>query len=151
MPIENWIKMFDNNDASQLSKTGAICKRVDLIFEKLQDEFIDTFGVSEDFVKLQRKRIELELLLSKQARTGNMSDQFFIDFLQDEIEEIKKFKTSKNNIWETIPWVEFEMGGMHINTFTTTVFEYYNRIKFVIKKVEAKYKPELKNKKNGRV
>lgn len=147
MPIENWIKMYDNNDPTQLSRTGKICKRVELIFEKLQDEFIDTFGVSEDFVKLQRKRIDLELLLCKQVQTGNMSDQFFIDFLQDEISEMKRYKTAKNNIWDTIPWVEFEMGGMHINTFTTTVFEYYNRVKFVMKKAEAKAKPTQNNNK----
>jgi hypothetical protein len=133
--------MYDNNDPTQLSRTGKICKRAGLIFEQLQDEFIDTFGPSEDFLKLQRKRIELELLLCKQAQTGNYSDQFFIDFLTDEIEEMKRYKNAKNNIWDTVPWIEHEMGGMHINTFTTSVFEYYNRVKFVIKKTEAKAKP----------
>lgn len=144
MPINNWIKMYDNNDLTQLSRTGKICKRAGLIFEQLQDEFIDTFGVSEDFIKLQRKRIELELLLCKQVQTGNMSDQFFIDFLQGEIDEMKKYKTAKNSIWDTVPWVEHEMGGMHIDTFKTMVFEYYNRVKFVIKKTEAKAKPVTK-------
>ncbi len=144
MPSRNWFNMFDNNDLTQLSRNGKVCKRVDEVFERLKDEFIETFGISEDFMKLQRKRIELELLLCKQVQTGNMSDQFFIDFLQDEINEMQQYKTAKNNLWDTVPWVEHEMGGMHIDTFTTTVFEYFNRVKFVMKKVEARVKPVTK-------
>jgi hypothetical protein len=147
MPSRNWFNMFDNNDLTQLSRTGKVCKHVDEVFERVKDEFMETFGISEDFMKLQRKRIELELLLCKQVQTGNMSDQFFIDFLQDEIKEMQQYKTAKNNLWDTIPWVEHEMGGMHIDTFTTTVFEYYNRVKFVMKKAEAKAKPIPKNNK----
>lgn len=134
MPIDNWIGLHDDSDITRLSKTGKICKRANVAYEKIEASFIDTFGAGKDFLLLQQKRIELELMYCKQIHTDDFSTQLFIDLLEKEIKQLTEKNSSlENKVMNLVPWVESEM-HISIDTKKTTVFEFYNRVNFIIKK-----------------
>lgn len=133
-PVENWIALHDNSDPSKLSRTGKICSRVNKAYERIEGSFIDEFGAGKEFLELQQKKIEIELMKCKQLYSNDLSTQIFIDLLQDEIDLMSNKKTESGKIRKMVPWVEFEMGGMKIDTLTTSTFEFYNRVNFIIEK-----------------
>lgn len=134
MPLENWIALHDNSDPKQLSRTGEVCKYINKAYERIEDSFIDEFGAGKEFLELQQKRIELELMKCSQIHNGDLSTQIFIDLLEDEINELSKKSENKGGkVRKMIPWVESEM-GFRINAKQTTAFEFYNMVNFIIEK-----------------
>lgn len=130
----NWIQLYDNSDPTQLSRTGKICKRAGKIFEDLEYNFIHEFGVNKEFKELQALKIEIEIMKCRQIHTGDRSSQIHIDLMQDQINEINKAKSGNQKLRKLVAWVEFEMGGMAIDTLKTTTFEFYNRVNFILEK-----------------
>lgn len=133
LPLENWICLHDKSDPTQLSRTGKICKLVNKAYERVESSFIDEFGTGKEFLELQEKRIELELMKCQQIHTRDLSNQIFIDLLEDEIELIESKKTKGDKIRKMIPWVESEM-GLRINTKETSTFDFYYMVNFILEK-----------------
>lgn len=117
-----------------MSRTGKTCKRVGKVFQDLEYNFIHEFGVNKEFKELQAIKIEIEIMKCRQIHTGDYSTQIHIDLLQDQIDEINKAKTGNQKLRKLVAWVEFEMGGMAINTTKTSTFEFYNRVNFILEK-----------------
>jgi len=133
MPVDNWIKLYDNSDPSQLSRTGKICKRVTKAFEDLEYNFIDVFGVTKEFVHMQSLRVDLEVMKCKQIYSGDFSAQIHIDLLEDEIESLGKSKENGKKLIKLIPWVEHEM-GFKIDRKNTMVSDFYEMVNFILEK-----------------
>lgn len=133
MPLINWINLNDNKDITQLSRTGKVCRYVNSAYERIEDSFIDTFGAGSDFMYTRSREIEIELMLNKQIQTGDYSTQLFIDLIQDEIDKKNAKKTEGKKLITLIPWVEFEM-GIAIDAKKITVFEFYNKVNFILEK-----------------
>ncbi len=108
------------------------------MLDKLQDEYIDTFGAPSEFMKVRRLKIKLELMYCKQVQTGDESNQFFIEMLEHEIAELEKRNTSKkSDVYDSIFYIQ-KWQGVHIPPDTLTVFMFYKYTKAIIKSVPKK-------------
>lgn len=133
MPAIKWIELYESNDLIHLSKTGKICKRASLVLDKLQDEIIDSFGASKEFLAMHQSKIELELLLSEKARTKDESLQFDIDMAELEIQEQHRSGNKKADMYSAIAWIKKQ--GINIDENTMTVFWYYKYMEFLSKQI----------------
>lgn len=145
LPLLRWINLYKKHDLTQLSRTGKICKRVELVLQGLQDQIIDEFGASEDYIKVHNKKIKLELMYCEQVKTGNKSNQFFIDLLEDEIEELSKPKISNEDIHDAVLHIE-KYQGVKLSVKELTVFEWHKYMKFITGQMEAEKANQEKHK-----
>lgn len=134
-PMYNWIRLYEEQDLKYLIKTGRICKRAEIAYNRLQDQVIDNFGVNEDFLKIIRNKIKIELYYAKQIATGDRSTQAFIDILEIQNNDLAS-KQTRGDIYELVIAVEKIM-GFKINPKKISIYDFY------------KYTNELKKLKNG--
>jgi hypothetical protein len=123
VPMYNWITLYENEDFTQLSKTGKICKRVTKVYEKLQDEIIDNFGINEDFLKVLKNKIRIELLYADQIESGNKSNQWKIEMLEIDNEMLSNQKT-KADLYDSIIAIEKYL-GVSKDPKQLTVYQFY--------------------------
>lgn len=129
MPVIKWISLYDTHDLSYISKTGNICKRAYGVFEKLQDEIIDNFGVSKEYLAYHNLKIELELLEAEKMRTDDRVIQFEIDVAEMELEKLNDTPIKKRDMYDTIVWMK--QRGISFNEDTLTIFWYYKYLQFL--------------------
>lgn len=125
----NWISLYEHSDLKFLSKTGKLCKRVEKVYESLQDEVIDTFGVNEDFLKILKNKIKIELMYAEQIETGDRSNQIFIDILEIENSELQG-KQTKADLYGSIITIEKVM-GFRLDPKKISVFDFYKYSKVI--------------------
>ena len=97
----------------------------------LQNEFIATFGIDENYASYLRKQIEIELLKIKMVKTKDRSLETMIDILEIELQDVTNKEQSKSLNDNTIA-VEKYM-GFKLSVKEVTVFEYYSYIKAIEK------------------
>lgn len=132
IPAVNWFKMYEDADYTQLSRTGKVCGRAQSVHEKLQDQLIDTFGVSEEFKKLHELRKKLEIKRAEYARTGNKLLLFNIDMIAYQIKELSKSDQKKTNLYHAIAWIKDN--GITFDENTLTLFWYYTYLEYLSEK-----------------
>lgn len=117
--------MHQQDDLTQLSRTGKICKRVRIVFEKIRDEIIDTFGVSSEFLNIHQSNIKLELLRCEYMHTKDRTLIFEIQieekFLEDMLKPMKSI-----NLFDAMIWIKKQQQvSFDENTITTFWFLKY--------------------------
>lgn len=117
--------MHQKNDISKLSRNGKICKRVRVVFEKIRDEIIDTFGASEEFLKLHRAHINLELLECELLHTGDKTLKFHIQMEEKIIADLMKPLSLKNDLYEAMVWIKKQQISFNENEVSTFWFLKY--------------------------
>lgn len=130
----NWINIYEKNDLSYISRTGKLCKRAPKVYDKLSDELVDTFGVSEDYMKILRLKIKVEMLWGTIIETKDRSKKVFIDMYEIEIEELKA-KNKKSDLFDMIIAIE-ENVGVKMNYKTLTVYEFHKYAKRLSNKIK---------------
>lgn len=146
MPIWNWFKIHSTNNIKFVCKSdpGDLSvkqvKELEAAFENINGEFIDTFGISEDFRKILDLRREITWLKVDMMETGDKSLQNFIDMRESDLREVIN-GTRGDDYMEVKAHVEKFM-GFKMNDKEVTVREYYTYIKVI--KNEAK-KTAVKN------
>lgn len=133
----NWISIYEENNLSYLSKTGKVCKRVSKVYERLQDEIMDNFGINEDYLKILKNKIKIELYYAEQIRTKNRSNQAFIDILEIQNEELQTKKT-KGDIHESVIMIEQYM-GFKFDVKKITVYEFYKYSQMLTNKIKHEH------------
>lgn len=136
-----WINIFEYMDLSYVSKTGKICKRATYVYEKLQSELIDEFGISEDFLKILNNKIKIENYYEEQIRTGNKSNQIFIEMLEIDNSELE-VGAKKVDLYEIVMTIGEFYPTVTVSPKTITVYEYHRYTKSIANK--------LKHQKNGK-
>ena len=120
LPIDNWIRLIEENDYSYLHRKSKKTILNILVFELIQDQIIDNFGVGDDFKKILRNQISMELMAIKQIKTGDYSTQAKIELMGLENEQILNIlnsDSSKNEaIQKLIQWKQ------KINFFSTRTY-----------------------------
>lgn len=127
--MQNWINFYENNDPKYLSRTGKVCKRINKVYEGLQAELIDNFGISPQFKAILENNIKITLLKTEIALKGDRTRQIFIDKLIQKNEELEA-TNPKSDLAENIIAIEKHM-GFRIDPKTITVFDFYKYSKFV--------------------
>lgn len=116
-------------DASFLSRTGKICKRVQKVYKDLEAQLVDNFGISEDYLKIIQNKIQIELYYGIQIQTNDRSNQMFIDILEIDNRELSN-RNGKSDLMQTLISIERHV-GYKLNPKELSVYEFYNYIKFV--------------------
>lgn len=132
MPMYNWVMLYEDKDFTQLSKSGKICKRVAIVYEKIQDQLVDAFGVNEDLLMVLNNKIRIEILYAEQIETGDKSNQIFIDILEIETIELQSQQTKTDFYQQT-----FEIQKhvpYRIDLKTITMFDYYTQMRIIANK-----------------
>ena len=138
LPVFNWWKLHEKNDFKQVLRNpkGKIDKRVVDVVKELQNEFIQTFGIDENYANYLRKQIQIELLKIKILKTGDRIYENDVDILEIELEELTSKEQDKALNSATISvekWMGFKLDIKKISTF-----EYYSYIKAIEKAVKVK-------------
>jgi flagellin-specific chaperone FliS len=140
LPVWNWWNIHKEGDYKFLIKKywGVLSfitprklkiKLFNKVFEELQSEFIDTFGIDKNYAQYLRKKVEIELLKIKVAKTGDLSHGFMIDVITEELNMYLNKETG-GNFNQGVIAIEKYM-GFRLVVKLTSVFEYYSYVKSI--------------------
>jgi hypothetical protein len=130
----NWVMMYEESNLRYLSKTGRVCKRINGVYEVLQDQLIDEFGINEDLLKIIKNKIKIEILYADQIETGDKSTGWKIEFLELDNQELMSKQTKTDFYLQT-----FEIQKhlpYKIDTKKMSIFEYYKNMKIIANKMK---------------
>lgn len=145
----NWIKMHENNDITQCSRTGKVCYLADSVIESLRDEIIDAFGASDKFMLIHNARKDLELLECEMLHTGDKTLKIFIALKKKEIAEMLIGEEKKQDMYLAIVWLKRQ--GLNFDESNLTVFMYYKYVTVVSDDIRKQVSiQKMKKLSNGR-
>ncbi len=122
--------MQQNSDFTKLSKSGKICKRARGVFENIRDEIVDTFGVSNEFLRIHRTTINIELLKCELLHTGDRTLNFHIQMEEKILQDfMKPFTGNKNDLFDAMVWIKKQQISFNENEVSTFWFlKYMNHL-----------------------
>lgn len=133
LPIFNWWKI-SNGEYKYLSKENKpleLTEEVSEMIGKLQQDFFDRYGVSDDFedyFETQKELLELQVDL---AITGDRFLNTKINLIKQKLQAKQNYKR-KGEEYELKAYLDKYL-GMQINTKTTSVVEYYGYLELMKK------------------
>ena len=122
MPFVNWIKLHEENNLKYLSKKLKENDYNVIVYEKLNDEIIDTFGASKDFLTKLKIKIDIEIMKAENKPL------MFIEIKEEELKNIEEKKTDNLSFYDLIFQIEKQM-NFKIDINKISVFEFYNYCK----------------------
>lgn len=128
MPIYNWFKIQDTGIYQYVIKEGNE-DDINVLANKWNEiyaDFIDTFGINEDFQMYLEMQRDLEVLNIDLAITGDRSLNTFINIKRGELSALANVK-EKRSFNEGKVYVEKYM-GFKLDEKITTVKDYYTYI-----------------------
>lgn len=125
MPIYNWFKVNNGDFRFMLVKhsTKYDFDKAKEAFDKLYSEYIDTFGISESYLKVIELKKNISVLKIEMALTGDRFLKNFIRMSEIELNDINS-RTNKTNVNEVKVHLEKYL-GFRLNEKETSVKEYY--------------------------
>lgn len=131
-PVYVWNKVHETGDLSWLlvkrSKVSdAIRTSLLAVWERIYDEFMQEFGLSESFVQIKQKELEVARLKLKLILTGDRTQETFVEIAQIELDEMKKGMTKADFMGSKIA-IENKF-KFQINVHTTSIREFYSYLK----------------------
>jgi hypothetical protein len=152
LPLYNWFEIHAKNDVTYLLHKGprkvsqAMQVKLLLAFQKIKDEFIDCFGISDITKRLLMLKAQLQTLKIDYALNQDASMITFINVKKYEIEEIEKQFEKKVDYMVNKSYVQKWL-GIHINIREYTVREYYSDIKAMNAELSKQPKSQGKGRK----
>jgi len=137
MPIFNWWNLHRTNDLKWLMVDHKIklqpkdMRQMYELYEKINDEFTNEFGFSDEFKEYMEKKKQIEMMKLDLMITGDKINLTFLEIAQKEFDKMSK-EFEGSSFAEIKAALEQAM-GFQINPRLTTVYEYYNYIKFIKK------------------
>lgn len=123
MPAKNWFLLHKENNLKYLCKVGKIDYRSLQVYEKLNDEIINTFGISKDFSKQIKLKINIELLYAKMYDKNDKSLELQIFEREKELENLQKVQ-GNFDIYDSI--VAMNKSGIQCDINTLTYYDLLN-------------------------
>jgi hypothetical protein len=142
LPLYSWRKINETNDLKWMFKSGKgqVNKKIVEAWGKLFDEFIDAFGISDQFLQILEKKKQIAILTAEMYLYNDRSRETFIDIEKWELSKLLEDEGKGSSFHETKAHIEKEM-GFQINERTTSVLDYYTYLNLL------KEKPQAANKK----
>ena len=122
MPFVNWIKLHEENNLKFLSKKLKENDYNVIVYENINDQIIDTFGASKDFLTKLKIKIDIEIMKAENKPL------MFIEIKEDELKNIEEKKTDNSSFYDLIFQIEKQM-NFKIDINKISVFEFYNYCK----------------------
>ncbi len=137
IPLIKWVEIHEKNNLLPLVKSGNIDSRCQEVYEKLQDEFLNIFGISNEYAKALRLKIQIALLENRMLCKGENALGLQIKTLESQLKTLEVPK-SKTEVFDSIIGIEKHM-GFKVNYQTITVYEFYKYAEH-IKKIVSESK-----------
>ncbi len=122
MPFVNWIKLHEENNLKFLSKKLKENDYNVIVYENINDQIIDTFGASKDFLTKLKIKIDIEIMKAENKPL------MFIEIKEEELKNIEEKKTDNLSFYDLIFQIEKQM-NFKIDINKISVFEFYNYCK----------------------
>jgi hypothetical protein len=124
----NWIKLHEEKELNYLHKQNKYNDFIIDVYEKLNDEIIDSFGASKEFLAKLKLKIDIEIMKS------DNKPLLFIEIKQDELTQLEEKKKDNNGSFYDIIFEIEKAMQFKIDVNKITVFEFYNYCKNLNKK-----------------
>lgn len=140
MPIFNWWHLHRTNDLHwimvdhKVKLTKKSMKALYEMYEKLNDEFINEFGFTDEFKEYIEKKREIEILKLDLMISGDKTIETFIEIAELELKKLSS-EFEGANFMDIKASLDKAM-GFQIDPKKTSVHEYYSYIKFAKKSTE---------------
>lgn len=131
LPIKIWFKIHENGDLSLLCKKDPIYfDELELIFEKIYNEFIERFGFSDEYLSdLERKKrlanLQADFIITKQRHFKTLIA------IEKEIQKQNATESSKQDLEITLAKIS-KYYGFKLSSRDLTVAEYYSYINNIV-------------------
>ena len=122
LPFVNWVKLHEENNLKYLSKRLKENDFNIFAYENINDEVIDSFGASKEFLTKLKLKIDIEIMKAENKPL------LFIEIKEDELKNIEEKKSENSSFYDLIFQIEKQM-NFRIDTKKLTVFEFYNYCK----------------------
>lgn len=131
LPIDNWFKINETSNLQWVAKTD----RVDIkkhgpvllnAWNKIFDEFIDTFGIPEKMKEIMEVKRDIFLMKAQRALTEDRSFETLIEIEEDKLKKIL-YQERAVNAGQVKVYVEKYL-GFKLNVKETTVKEFYQYV-----------------------
>ena len=122
MPFVNWIKLHEENNLKYLSKKLKENDYNVFAYENINDQIIDTFGASKEFLTKLKIKIDIEIMKAEKKPL------MFIEIKEEELKNIEEKKTDNLSFYDLIFQIEKQM-NFKIDINKISVFEFYNYCK----------------------
>lgn len=151
LPILNWNKIHDGGSLAFLyvdkninlskNKTGFIKSHfLHELWRSLQEQHVERFGFSDDFMSICRKQKEIFLLRQQRALNDDRSLNAFIRISEEELVAMQR-EGKGGNFWELKG--ALDRAGFNVVPSQTSVAEFYTHIQTLIKSsAKNKFKQE---------
>lgn len=142
MPILNWRKINETNDLKWMFPNGKGVVTTEnklalsLAFEKIKNEFIDTFGVGADFKRIMQIKIEIARWKIRMALEQDSSHINFIEVLEIELNKILSEAAGKNGFSQLKAHLDRFM-GFRILEKRVSIKDFYNYVELMKESKQA--------------
>ena len=126
----NWIMFNEKGETFHLLKDAGKGNRYgQRAFILIQEDMIDTFGISDDYQKQLELRIRIERMYLKMMETGDKTMSLLIKVEENELKLLENAPT-KGDLHESLLQIE-KLQGVRYDPKQLTVYEFYKLAKLV--------------------
>lgn len=134
-PVYVWEKVHATSDLSWLfvkrdagiKITKQFVAVLEKAWEKIYEEYISEFGLSEEFITIKQKQIGIALMKCELILTGDRTLETFIEIEEYELGLMQK-EIGKSNFMESKIAIENKF-KFQVNMRTTTIREFHSYLK----------------------
>lgn len=128
----NWISFSEKGEVKYLLNKGT---RIDfagqIAYQKIQDDMIDTLGISDEYISVLETKIKIEKMYAK-LLNGDRKQLLLIEIEEMELAKLESKGTTKTDLQESLFQIE-KIQGVRYNPKEITVFDFYKLAKLVSK------------------
>ncbi len=139
LPIWNWNKIKEEEDFRYLLKLDdyfdlpvpdpEVIVELGFLWEKVKDQFTERFGFPDQFKRIEKKRIEIDLLMLDFIITGDIGLQTLIQVKRKQLEGmIKKIQQDSDQPFEEQVVILESHFKLAIDTHKVSVLRYYSYV-----------------------
>lgn len=129
----NWISFSEKGEVKYLLNKGT---RIDfagqIAYQKIQDDMIDTLGISDEYMNVLETKIKIEKMYAK-LLNGDRKQLLLIEIEEMELGKLESKGTTKTDLQESLFQIE-KIQGVRYNPKEITVYDFYKLAKLVSKK-----------------
>lgn len=128
----NWISFSEKGEVKDLLNKGT---KIDfagqIAYQKIQNDMIDTLGISDEYMNLLETKIKIEKMYAK-LLAGDRKQLLLIEIEEMELAKLESKGTTKTDLQESLFQIE-KIQGVRYNPKEITVYDFYKLAKLVAK------------------
>lgn len=127
LPMVAWNKLHETGNLAHLIKKGAASRgRLNEVWDKIQNEFLDRFGLTDDYRKYMELKLRYIKLTAKYMQTLDRDIEMQLTLLEIDIKDKEASMASKGiGFNEGYGWLTKQIGS-YLPLNKVSVEEYYS-------------------------